>query len=113
MWPDQVSNPGPLALESDALLTSLHGPAFSRLTERETVLLTGPLELEPVTFSIKTKRSNNATQRNATNAPHRMRRFIWVFPCIKYSFVVFRTGTSVLLNPLVIPGAGNTVTLAV
>ena len=24
MWPDQVSNPGPLALESDALLTELH-----------------------------------------------------------------------------------------
>ena len=28
MWPDQVSNPGPLALESDMLLTVLHGPAY-------------------------------------------------------------------------------------
>ena len=26
MWPDWVSNPGPLALESDALLTALRGP---------------------------------------------------------------------------------------
>ena len=27
MWPDWVLNPGPLALESDALLTVLRGPA--------------------------------------------------------------------------------------
>ena len=27
MWPDRVSNPGPLALESNALLTALPGPA--------------------------------------------------------------------------------------
>ena len=27
MWPDRVSNLGPLALESDALPTALHGPA--------------------------------------------------------------------------------------
>ena len=27
MWPDRVSNPGPLALESDALLTAARGPA--------------------------------------------------------------------------------------
>ena len=27
MWPDQLSNPGPLALESDALSSALHGPA--------------------------------------------------------------------------------------
>ena len=27
MWPDQVSNQGPLALESDELPTVLHGPA--------------------------------------------------------------------------------------
>ena len=27
MWPDRVSNMGPLALESDALPTALHGPA--------------------------------------------------------------------------------------
>ena len=27
MWPDRVSNSGPLALESDALLTALRSPA--------------------------------------------------------------------------------------
>ena len=27
MWPDQVSNPGPLTYESGALLTALRGPA--------------------------------------------------------------------------------------
>ena len=27
MWPDRVSNPEPLALESDALPTALRGPA--------------------------------------------------------------------------------------
>ena len=27
MWPDRVSNPGLLALESDALPTALRGPA--------------------------------------------------------------------------------------
>ena len=30
MWPDQVLNPGPLALESDALLTALRSPALNR-----------------------------------------------------------------------------------
>ena len=28
MWPDRVSNPGPLTYESGALLTALHGPAL-------------------------------------------------------------------------------------
>ena len=28
MWPDRVSNPGPLALESDALPTALRNPAI-------------------------------------------------------------------------------------
>ena len=28
MWPDRVSNPGPLTYESGALLTVLRGPAF-------------------------------------------------------------------------------------
>ena len=28
MWPDRVSNQGPLALESDALPTALRGPAI-------------------------------------------------------------------------------------
>ena len=27
MWPDRVSNQGPLALESDLLPTALHGPS--------------------------------------------------------------------------------------
>ena len=27
MWPDRVSNPGPLTYESGALLTALRGPA--------------------------------------------------------------------------------------
>ena len=29
MWPDRVSNPGPLAHESDALPTALRDPAIS------------------------------------------------------------------------------------
>ena len=29
MWPDRVLNPGPLSYESGALLTVLHGPAYS------------------------------------------------------------------------------------
>ena len=28
MWPDQISNPGPLNYKSGALLTALHGPAI-------------------------------------------------------------------------------------
>ena len=31
MWPDRVSNPGPLALESYTLLTVLHSPARKKL----------------------------------------------------------------------------------
>ena len=30
MWPDQVSNPGPLTYESNALPTALHGPASTK-----------------------------------------------------------------------------------
>ena len=30
MWPDRVSNPGPLTYESGALLTALRGPAYLR-----------------------------------------------------------------------------------
>ena len=30
MWPDRVSNPRPLALESDALPIALRGPATTR-----------------------------------------------------------------------------------
>ena len=31
MWPDRVSNPGPLTYESGALPTALRGPAFKDL----------------------------------------------------------------------------------
>ena len=40
MWSDWVSNPGPLALESDARLTALHGPAGQKGT-RTVMKLTG------------------------------------------------------------------------
>ena len=30
MWPERVSNSGPLALKSNALLTVLHGPAYHK-----------------------------------------------------------------------------------
>ena len=30
MWPDRVSNPGPLTYESGALLTAQRGPAVKR-----------------------------------------------------------------------------------
>ena len=30
MWPDRVSNPGPLTYESGALPTALSGPAYIR-----------------------------------------------------------------------------------
>ena len=30
MWPGRISNPGPLAFESDALPTTLRGPTFFR-----------------------------------------------------------------------------------
>ena len=33
MWPDRVSNPGPLTYESGALPTALHGPAFPLYTD--------------------------------------------------------------------------------
>ena len=38
MWPDQVSNPGPLTYESGALPTVLRGPACQR-TMRATVCI--------------------------------------------------------------------------
>ena len=33
MWPDRVSNPGPLALESDALPTALRGAAKMKISD--------------------------------------------------------------------------------
>ena len=37
MWQDQVSNLGPLALESDMLLTVLHRPAFTMLADNKLI----------------------------------------------------------------------------
>ena len=33
MWPDRISNPGPLALESNAPLTAPRGPALDLQTQ--------------------------------------------------------------------------------
>ena len=35
MWPDRVSNPEPLAHDSDALPTALHGPNQERIRQRK------------------------------------------------------------------------------
>ena len=37
MWPDRVSNPGPLTYESGALPTALRGPAWSCPIQNERV----------------------------------------------------------------------------
>ena len=39
MWPDRVSNPGPLTYESGALPTSLRGPAVVNDTRKSHCLL--------------------------------------------------------------------------
>ena len=39
MWPDGVSNPGPLAHESDALPTALCGPALAWLKVQKAVVI--------------------------------------------------------------------------
>ena len=39
MWPDRVSNPGPLALESDVLLSALHGPACTKTVDPDQTAL--------------------------------------------------------------------------
>ena len=39
MWPDRVSNPGPLTYESVALPTALRGPALKELKDRTGFLL--------------------------------------------------------------------------
>ena len=47
MWPDQVLILGPLALESDALLTALCGPAINPLNTMGTLhLMKGKRYLE-------------------------------------------------------------------
>ena len=52
MWPDRVSNPGPLALESEALPTALRGPAqidvFQSYQDDGRMILKGPVQLNPV-----------------------------------------------------------------
>ena len=37
MWPDRVSNPGPLTYESGALPTALRGPAADKIPSKSTV----------------------------------------------------------------------------
>ena len=37
MWPDRVSNPGPLTYESGALLTALCGPVLSHKTYHQDI----------------------------------------------------------------------------
>ena len=41
MWPDRVSNPGPLTYESDALPTALRGPAKLQRTGTVKILCIG------------------------------------------------------------------------
>ena len=41
MWPDRVSNPGPLTYESGALPTALCGPALKHVREREELMFKG------------------------------------------------------------------------
>ena len=43
MWPDRVSNPGPLALESDALPTTLRGPAYWIVKRNHLIFMTSAL----------------------------------------------------------------------
>ena len=43
MWPDRDSNLGRLAIESDALLTALHGPAVRKSDKRTHVRSTAEL----------------------------------------------------------------------
>ena len=37
MWPDRISNPGPLALESDVLQIALRGPAIHLISSYRTM----------------------------------------------------------------------------
>ena len=43
MWPDRVSNPGPLTYESDALPTAVRGPALAETKQNVRVCSTGLL----------------------------------------------------------------------
>ena len=61
MWPDRVSNPGPLTYESGALPTALRGPAHSRAIcslyrlrySKNSAIMQGPPLFERAFSSIK------------------------------------------------------------
>ena len=48
MWPDRVSNPGPLTYESGALPTTLCGPAYSKLSLTSKYLGTNAVDVKEV-----------------------------------------------------------------
>ena len=50
MWPDRVSNPGPLTYESGAQLTALRGPAKSLVTN--TVVITRVLRNQIISLPL-------------------------------------------------------------
>ena len=56
MWPDRVSNPGPLTYESGALPTALRGPAYysEKQTGRYIVQMAEKEEMYPDTKLVKT-----------------------------------------------------------
>ena len=52
MWPDRVSNPGPLTYESGALPTALRGPAMAKSTPDEHPSLVIKMLLKQTKFAI-------------------------------------------------------------
>ena len=49
MWPDRVSNQGPLAFKSDALPTALRGPAvFQSYQDEGRMIMKGFVQRNPV-----------------------------------------------------------------
>ena len=50
MWPDRVSNPGPLALESDALSKALRGPAKVKIKRWEVQVSVNLLATPPLFY---------------------------------------------------------------
>ena len=46
MWPDQVSNPGPLTYESGALPTALGGPAIFPIIGKKIINHRSPMQIE-------------------------------------------------------------------
>ena len=59
MWLDQVSNPGPLALESDALQTALLISAV-----RKQILIILPNNLDPYQYASEGAVSSGASHEN-------------------------------------------------